>query len=505
VRYLVGLAAGGVLGLSVCVSAAQAGLGEDCRQANDLDLAIRACSELIRGNPRDAAAFANRGVARFEKGDYDQAMPDYNTAIRLNPQDAAAHTNRGAAHAQNGDWARAIADHDKAIKLAPRSSVHYRMRGDTYLKKGEGDRAFADYDQAIRLAPQSEASGYSGRGAAYAFKGAWDQAIADHNKAIEIYSSTPLYVFRRGQTYEALGNRTKAISDYERALAIPARIQQEKDAQATAKGRLAALRAVQPAPAPPAPVAAPVVIPAPSPVAVAPLAAAPAPAALGRRVALVIGNASYKVGPLQNPVNDAKAMADVLRDTLKFDKVMLRLNLEFDAFRTALREFSRESAGADLGLVYFAGHGTEVAGKNYLVPIDATLAKVGDLSIEAMALDSVLDQLAGVTKLRLVILDACRNNPFPVARRGSRGLGRIEPGSNTLVVYAAKDGTTADDGAGRRHSPFTEALLKHIATPALEIQFLFREVRDDVTAATQGGQEPYVYGTLGRSRMYLRL
>ena len=105
-----------------------------------------------------------------------------------------------------------------------------------------------------------------------------------------------------------------------------------------------------------------------------------------------------------------------------------------------------------------------------------------------------------------MILDACRNNPFPVAgarRNVTRGLYRIEPGGNTLVVYAAKDGTTADDGAGRPHSPFTEALLKHIVTPGLEINFVFRGVRDDVVAATNRAQEPYVYGTLGKEQVYL--
>jgi uncharacterized caspase-like protein len=118
----------------------------------------------------------------------------------------------------------------------------------------------------------------------------------------------------------------------------------------------------------------------------------------------------------------------------------------------------------------------------------------------------VLDQLANVTKLRLVILDACRNNLFPVAggkRNVTRGLYRIEPEDNTLVVYAAKDGTTADDGVGRRHSPFTEALLKHIATPGLEISFVFRRVRDDVVAATNPVQQPHVYGALGGKEFYL--
>jgi len=231
------------------------------------------------------------------------------------------------------------------------------------------------------------------------------------------------------------------------------------------------------------------------------------PARAERRVALVIGNADYKIGPLANPVNDATAVAEAFEKALGFDKVILRKNLTFDGFRAALMELAREVAGAELGVVYFAGHGTEVAGKNFLIPVDARLAKSGDLSLEAIALDSVLEQLAGASRLKLVILDACRNNLFPVAgakRAVSRGLSRIEPEDNTLVVYAAKDGTTADDGAGQRHSPFTQALLKHLATPGLEINFVFRRVRDDVVAATNPVRTPHVYGTLGGKELYLK-
>ena len=225
-----------------------------------------------------------------------------------------------------------------------------------------------------------------------------------------------------------------------------------------------------------------------------------------KRVALVVGNADYKVGPLQNPINDATAVAEAF-GKLGFDKVVLKRNLGIEQFRAALLELSQAALGADLGVVYFAGHGMESNGRNFLIPIDARLARASDLSLEAIALDTVLDQLGGVAKLKLVILDACRNNVFPLAgaqrRATTRGLVRIEPEDNTLVVYAAKAGTTADDGVGRRHSPFTEALLKHMATPGLEINFVFRRVRDDVVAATNSAQQPHVYGTLGGKEFYL--
>jgi Caspase domain len=223
-----------------------------------------------------------------------------------------------------------------------------------------------------------------------------------------------------------------------------------------------------------------------------------------RRVALVIGNADYKIGPLQNPVNDASAVAEAF-DKLGFDKIMLRKNLGFDGFRAALLEMARESAGADLGVVFFAGHGTEVNGRNFLIPVDAALPTANHLDLEAVSLDVVLNQLDGVTKLKLVILDACRNNLFPLAgskRSLSRGLSRIEPEDNTLVVYAAKDGTIADDGKGR-HSPFTNALLRHLAKPSLDVRRLFGYVRDDVMVTTNRAQQPHLYGTLGGSEIFL--
>jgi hypothetical protein len=232
------------------------------------------------------------------------------------------------------------------------------------------------------------------------------------------------------------------------------------------------------------------------------LQAAPAEA---RRVALMVGNADYKVGTLLNPVNDAVAMAEIFASRLKFDKVMLKRNLGAADFRRALLEFGREASGAEVGAIYFAGHGVEVDGKNFLIPVDAGLASAGDLNLEAILLDTVLDQLAGAN-LKLVILDACRNSPYAVAggkRTVQRGLSALEPEGNTLVAYAAKGGTTADDGPGGRHSPFTAALLKHIATPGLEINFIFRRVRDDVIAATHNGQHPHVYGALGSREFYL--
>lgn len=224
-----------------------------------------------------------------------------------------------------------------------------------------------------------------------------------------------------------------------------------------------------------------------------------------KRVALVIGNGAYQVGPLDNPVRDAEAIARAL-EGLGFDVLRLR-DATKARMETSLAEIGRIAVGADIAAVYYAGHGTERDGRNYLIPVDARLERATDLDLQAISLATVLDQLAGATKLRLVVLDACRNNIFPLAgarRATTRGLARVEPDENTLVAYAARDGTTADDGAGQANSPFTTAFLRHVATPGLEIRFLLGRVRDEVMAATQRQQQPHIYGTLGGEEIYLR-
>ncbi|MGY4300364.1 putative caspase-like protein [Bradyrhizobium sp. i1.4.4] len=152
----------------------------------------------------------------------------------------------------------------------------------------------------------------------------------------------------------------------------------------------------------------------------------------------------------------------------------------------------------------------EVGGENWLIPISAELRSDTDAESEAISLRSVSLQVSKARKLGLVILDACRNNPFAAKMKRSlstravaRGLAPTEPSDNVLIAYAARDGTTASDGEGR-NSPFTTSLLRHIETPGLEISFLFRRVRDDVMAATRREQQPFVYGSLSKEEIYLK-
>jgi len=228
-----------------------------------------------------------------------------------------------------------------------------------------------------------------------------------------------------------------------------------------------------------------------------------------KRLALVIGNSEYRNVPyLPNATRDADAVAAALRKT-GFQTVTLDTNLSREKMFEELRNFSAEAETADWALVYYAGHGIEIGGANYLIPTDARLATDRDVQFETVPLDQVLAAVEPARSLKLVILDACRDNPFAKTIRVSnssrsigRGMARIEPGGATLVVYAAKHGQIALDGAGT-NSPFVTSFVQRMLTPGIEINKVFRLVRDDVLDSTEGRQEPFTYGSLpGREDFY---
>ena len=229
------------------------------------------------------------------------------------------------------------------------------------------------------------------------------------------------------------------------------------------------------------------------------------PASAEKRVALVIGNSAYQRAPkLPNPASDAAAVVELFRDA-GFD-VISKHDVGISNMRRALREFAITAQDADIAVVYFAGHGIEIDGSNYLIPVDAVLERDTDVDDETVSLDRIIRILEPVKRLRLIILDACRDNPFSrsmkrtlASRSISRGLAKVEPTtSDTLIAFAAKAGSTASDGDGP-HSPFTTALLDNLAQPGLDLRIAFGRVRDEVLAATGHQQEPFVYGSLGGS------
>ena len=259
-------------------------------------------------------------------------------------------------------------------------------------------------------------------------------------------------------------------------------------------------------------------------------ASAAVSASAEERIALVIGNSDYRnVGKLPNPVNDAADMAESLT-RLGFNVKHLS-NIDYDSFRHALIEFGNAAKTADKAVIFYAGHGVEIDGKNWLIPVDATIKSAVDIYAEAINLETLIDISIYPKILGLVILDACRNDPFAAvtasagrslandgaggsrkkhakastasvpAHTATRGLAPVEVNDNVLVAFAAAAGTTASDGADR-NSPYSGALLRYIEKPGLEINYLFRNVHDDVLNETKT-QSPTVYGTLSREEIYL--
>lgn len=492
---------------------------------NEHKAAIADFGQAIRLSPRDAVAFSNRGFSYMNAGEFDRAMADFNNAIRLRPYYANAYSGRGTVYQHKGlreladadldkavrlrpddangygnrahvfnlrrEFGRALADFDKAIRLRNDHAPFYVGRGDAYSGQGDAGRAMADYSEAIRLAPRA-ALAYAKRGSVHLGRGEFDRAIADSTEALSLNLRLELAYSVRGAAYRGKGQQERAEADLRKAQTLvpvtPKAL--EKPVASRVEQKLAAVE-TQRAP-------------------VQPMVSVQ-PSSGGRRAALVIGNSAYvNVQRIPNPENDAREMAAALK-RLDFD-VTLKQNLGSAAMRSALRDFEDKAAGADWAVVFYAGHGMQLDGKSWLIPVDAKLERATDAPDEAVELDRVLDRLRPANGLRLVMLDACRNNPFLVrmamgkeAQRGevSRGLARIEPQHGELVFYAARDGQTAKDGEAQ-HSPFTAALLGHIEEPDLELGRLVRKVTSDVLRTTGAQQEPFVYGRLPDQDFFFR-
>ncbi|PRH86239.1 hypothetical protein C5L14_18550 [Labrys okinawensis] len=506
---------------------------------------------------------SNRGWGFYLKGDYDTAIVDYNEAIALRQDDDLPFSGRAYARFAKGDNAQAIADFDQALRLKPdrtellsyRASAALRLgrlqesvdnitsvvaggkavtpdylnRGVALLELGRKDEATSDLTRAVELANQDLAAdparnayslmyramaraygndpdgaiadatrylaatpqspeAFHARGLANAAKQNYDAAIADYTQAIKLGRKS--FILRqRGDAYLAAGQPDLAAADY---LAM---LHQFPTNALAASGLEKAKQAVVQKFGTSTP-------PASGEGTGGAQQPAQAPAPMGKRIALIIGNGAYTgTSPLPNPKRDAARLAETFR-SIGFTDVTLAEDLDNQGFNRALQAFSDKAAQADWAVVYYAGHGMEVDNVNYLLPIDVKLKSERDILFEAVPLDRVMAAGEGAKSLRLVILDACRNNPFEgsmakksATRAVTRGLSRVEPDGATLVVYAAKAGQVALDGADG-NSPFVTALDTNLRKPNVEIGKLFRLVRDDVMKATERQQEPFTYGSL---------
>ena len=224
-----------------------------------------------------------------------------------------------------------------------------------------------------------------------------------------------------------------------------------------------------------------------------------------RRVAFVVGNGAYKnVAQLPNPPIDSRAMAATLRN-VGFD-VVEGINLGRDSMTDKLLDFGKRAQGADIAVFYYAGHGIAINGTNYLLPVDADIKSEMDVKLgSAINVDVTLDQTMGDAKVKLVFLDACRDNPFAAKSRSTSstrsvsvqtGLAEMKSGEGTLIAFATGPGQTALDGQQGQNSPFTRALIDHITKPGVEIQQAMTEVRAQVNEETKKGQLPWGHTNL---------
>jgi tetratricopeptide (TPR) repeat protein len=514
-------------------------LGDSLLKKRDYEGALAVLNKALELDPDNATVLNSRGLAYSNKGDDDRAMADYDLALQKRPNFPAPYNNRGLIFLRRGELQRAYDEFNIALSLNSgnnryvnllnlgrvqtlrkqyESALTYFAEGKplnpegwqipgyrciTYTEMGRLDEALADCNEVLAQHPKF-AGPLARRGNLYRVKGDLDAALRDYNDALKLSPNFVNAYVGRGQVFEARKDLVAARADYRSAGAALTKVDEYETtlARRFAKERLAALVAADPSlrsqsMEPVAPPAGKVTSPA------APAASTP------RKVALIIGNGAYRnVQKLDNPPRDAKLIADTLRG-LGFQTVTLAPDVTRDQFFAALRDFSREAEKADWAVVYYAGHGMEIGGINYLIPTDAKLVADNDAEKQAVALEQVIAAVSGARKLRLVLLDACRDNPFEksmhrtmAVKLVSKGLSNIEPEAGFMVVYAAKHGETALDGDST-NSPFAIALARDIMEPKVEVRKLFDIVRDDVWKATNRQQQPFTYGSLpGREDFY---
>ena len=504
--------------------------GDSLMKKRDYDGAIAAFTASHEIAPQNINVINARGIAYSSKGDEERALADYDLCLQLRPTYGSAYNNRGLIFMRRGELQRALdefnlavkyifndqsrylhhynrarlqglmkrfdaslADYAEAQKVNPDGTQVPAYRCITYTSMGRFDDAIADCNTALAKSP-TNVYGLTSRGNAYLGKGNLDAALGDYEQALKINPNYVRAYVGRGQLFEKRRNLAAARADYRLAANAVAARREDIDttlARAVAKERLEALLGTA-APAPAGKV----------------LPSTPQPAG-PRKVALIVGNGAYQnVAPLANPPRDAKLIASTFRE-LGFATVTTAPDLGRDRFFATLHEFGVEAEKADWAVVYYAGHGMEIGGVNYLIPVDARLKADSDAETQAVALEQVIAAVAGAKKLRLVMLDACRDNPFEKTMQRTialklvnRGFSNIEPEAGFMVVYAAKHGETALDGDSK-NSPFATVLARVIKEPKIEVRKLFDIVRDDVWKATNRTQQPFTYGSLpGREDFY---
>jgi len=505
----------------------------DCG-GKDYDKVIAGCSAIIKAGSDSkiilADAHLNRGNVYMAKLDFERALSDYDQAIRLNANSVPAYISRGYSFLRIGERERARADLDQAVRISPKdrdnptSAVAYFRRTNFFIEVQEFENALADIDRALAVGGgiglalayraatyalmgkldlalaeadrstkvQPKMSGpYITRGFVYLEQGQLARAKDELDHALSLDSRNGNTFFHRARVMEAIDDARAAIADYGKALEFQlslrlgrAEIARGKIAEFERKLRSTAVedgsqeQSKQ----------------------VAGLEGKQAIATSGKRLALVIGNGAYKYSDrLPNPRNDGQAMSAALAK-MGFE-VVDGYDLDKGAMEATIRDFARKAAAADVALFFYAGHGMQVGARNYLIPTDAKLEEATAVDFELVDVDqTIVKYMGGESKVGIVLLDACRNNPlarsfarsFGVTRSGSvgNGLAAMSGEGGLLIAFATAPGDVAADGSGI-NSPFTAALLKHLPTPGMEIEQILKRVKNEVYQATGRQQQPW--------------
>lgn len=480
-------------------------LGNLYSDSGEFDRAQFHFEQAMRLSPKSEGPYNNRAIVLSRKGDFDGALADLDKAFALNPKNGNTLITRGGVFADKGDYDQAIAEFDKAQRMKPDDVQVYFNRGLAWLKKGDADKALSDFNRVIAVESDNPGA-LASRASVYVAQGQYDKAFADFDASIRIDGARASAYADRGEAFEKVGDTEKAVQDFKKAVGLPRThfvrsrglisvSEDYKREQDQAKARLAVLEGSATLP------------PSSRPSVPTPPSAKTDASDPGRRMALVIGNGAYKnASVLPNPPNDARGMAKNLRD-IGFE-VSEGIDLDKVRLGDTIVGFLRDAASANLALVFYAGHGMQIDGKNYLVPVDAAFDGSTDFATTMTDMDTILAALDGKLRTNIIILDACRDNPMakPVAvaavepsrsvrvRSGlaapsTVGSGAMA-GAGTMIAFATAPGQVALDGEGS-NSPFSTALIRHVGTPGLEVQQMMTRVRADVVASTKGKQVPW--------------
>jgi tetratricopeptide (TPR) repeat protein len=446
-------------------------------------LAVRDYTAVIQLRPKHASAYAARGQSNWYRKDFDEALKDFDQAILLRPDFAFAYANRAGLKKDMHDLQGAESDFEKAVEHGSFDETVFNNRCNFFRELKKYEEAMRDCNRSLEINPQNHYA-LDSRGDLWMATGNIDAAIIDYEKALQINPLQMVSISNLSTAFERKGDLKKAIEYLDQYL-------KQNSGDSVVVERLAQLRGSF----------------ATQGLSSAPISSLTNPNLNSqksqlKKVALIIGNETYRdAAALKNPVNDSLLVSEALKEVGFI--VETKTNLTRDHFLSALLQFRRVADDADWSVLYFSGHGIELNGINYLVPIDAQLRSDRDVSLEAIDLNQVSNAISGSRKLRLIVLDACRDNPFAsnmrrtfATRSISQGLGRVEPDAGTLIAFAAKHGETALDGASK-YSPFTGAFVSRVRqTPPIEIRRLFDFIRDDVIAVTNKRQQPFTYGSV---------